>query len=141
MYNRSRSQNNVLSNSPSFTITEGRRHGTLPFIARNGKILIPRLPYTAKNEQLVVMLMKTALNNVVLPHIVQYCRQYCPAMLQLIQFQQYYSIFLTAMGNMGSKTLFNLSLALLETPRKFIIAKLSIRKLVSSSVLISKDLQ
>ncbi|XP_028410947.1 protein STPG3-like [Dendronephthya gigantea] len=35
-YDRSQSQNKTLANSPSFTIQQGRRQGTLPFIPRNG---------------------------------------------------------------------------------------------------------
>ncbi|CAB4004422.1 Hypothetical predicted protein [Paramuricea clavata] len=35
-YDWSRSQNKILANSPSFTIQQGRRQGTLPFIPRNG---------------------------------------------------------------------------------------------------------
>ena len=40
-------------------------------------------------------------------HIVQCCQQHCSALLHPIQAQQYCSVLLTTMNNVGSKTLFN----------------------------------
>ena len=45
-----------------------------------------------KNEQVVTMLMKSGLSNVLFSYIVQSCQQYCPLLLYPIQGQQYYSI-------------------------------------------------
>jgi hypothetical protein len=57
-----------------------------------------------KNDQ--VALMKTGLNNALFT-VVNNIEQYCTILLHLIQAQQYCSILLTSMNNVGSKTLFN----------------------------------
>jgi hypothetical protein len=52
-------------------------------------------------------LMKTGLNNVLLHDIVHSCQQYWTILLHPIKAQQYCSILLTSVNNVGSKTLFN----------------------------------
>ena len=67
---------------------------------------------TAKNNQVVAMLMKTGLNNVSLPTVVHSCQQYLTILLHPIHAQQYCSILLTCVNNVGSKTLFNILILL-----------------------------
>jgi hypothetical protein len=62
--------------------------------------------YTRKNAQVDAILMKTGLNNVLLPTLfiaANNIEQYCYP----IQAQQHCSMLLTSVNNVGSKTLFS----------------------------------
>jgi hypothetical protein len=63
--------------------------------------------YTAKN--VVAILMKTGLNNALLPTLFKVVnnKQYWTILLHPIEAQQYCSILLTSVNNVGGKTLFN----------------------------------
>jgi hypothetical protein len=76
--------------------------------------------YTAKNDQVVAMLMKTGLNNALLPTMfiaVNNIEQYCYTRFRL---NKYCSILLTSVNNVGSKTLFN---PVEQRARRFLPAK------------------
>jgi hypothetical protein len=61
--------------------------------------MISQAAYTRKNAQVDAILMKTGLNNVLLPTLF--------IAVNNIQAQQYCSILLTSVNNVGSKTLFS----------------------------------
>jgi hypothetical protein len=80
----------------------------LVYIQLRWSIQTSKLEYTAKNDQVVAILMKTGLNNALLPTLfTASCQQYWTILLHPIQAQQYCSILLTSVNNVGSKTLFN----------------------------------
>jgi hypothetical protein len=62
--------------------------------------------YTRKNAQVDAMLMKTVLNNVLLPTLFIAVNN-IEQLLHPIQAQQHCSILLTSVINVGSKTLFS----------------------------------